>query len=96
MNKYSYDPNQHSQIVSRRGLKYLVTKCFVYLKPMTDGVNVILRLERRCKLKKYKRNIEKILESPLYRGVKLWDMIHDIQRSLTKVKFKLMLKLIKL
>ena len=56
-----------------------------------------LRSRRKVKFKKYKRNLEKILKSPLYRGIKLWDMIPDeIQRSVTKVKFKIMVKLIKL
>ena len=56
-----------------------------------------LRSRRKVKFKKQKRNLEKIMKSPLYRGVKLWDMIpEDIQRSVTKVKFKTMLKSVKL
>ena len=34
-------------------------------------------------------NLKGIDKSPLYRGRKLWDIIpEDIQRALTKVKFK--------
>ena len=37
------------------------------------------------------------MKSPLYRRVKLWDMIPDnFQRSVTKVKFKTMLKVCKI
>ena len=52
-----------------------------------------LRSRKKVKFKSNKRNLEKILKSPLYRGIKLWDMIPEsIQRSLTKVKFKRLIK----
>ena len=57
------------------------------------GPAIRLRSRKKVKFKKYKRNLQKILKSPLYLGVKLWDMIPDgIQRSITKVKFKTLLK----
>ena len=56
-----------------------------------------LRSKKKVKFKKGKRNLEKKLKSPSYLGVKLWDMIPDgIQRSITKVKFKSMIKTVKL
>ena len=52
-----------------------------------------LRSREKVKFKSNKRNLEKILKSPLYRGIKLWDMIPEsIQRSLTKVKLKRLIK----
>ena len=52
-----------------------------------------LRSRKKVKFKTYKRNLSKIVKSPFYRGIKLWDMIPiEIQRSVTKVKFKRELK----
>ena len=52
-----------------------------------------LRSRNKIKFKVQKRNLEGILKSPLYRGIKLWDMIPEsVQRSTTKVKFKSNLK----
>ena len=51
---------------------------------------------KKVKFKNIMRKQEKILKSPMYRGIKLWDMIpEDIQRSLTKVKFKRGIHLVK-
>ena len=48
-----------------------------------------LRSRKKVKFKTYKRNLSKIVKSPFYRGIKLWDMIPiKIQLSVTKVKFK--------
>ena len=45
------------------------------------------------KFKSQRRNLEKILKSPFSRGVKLWDQIpENIQKALTKVKFKAALR----
>ena len=55
--------------------------------------NIRLRSRNKIKFKQHKRNLEGILKSPLYRGIKLWDRIPDsIQRSTTKVKFKHQIK----
>ena len=52
-----------------------------------------LRNRNKIKFKSSKRNLEGILKSPLYRGIKLCDRIpENIQRSVTKVKFKRELK----
>ena len=52
-----------------------------------------LRNRNKIKFKSSKRNLEGVLKSPLYRGIKLWDRIpENIQRSVTKVKFKRELK----
>ena len=58
---------------------------------------MVLRSRNKVKFKKRNRNKEKILKSPMYRGVTLWDMIpQSIQRSLTKVKFKREIKTVPL
>ena len=56
-----------------------------------------LRSRRKVKFKNHRRNLEKIKKSPFFRGLKLWDMIPDnIQRSVTKFKFKMGLRYIAL
>ena len=52
-----------------------------------------LRSRKKVKFKSQRRNLEKVLKSPFSRGVKLWDQIpENIQRALTKVKFKAALR----
>ena len=54
---------------------------------------VHLRSRNKIKFKTPKQNYEKYLKSPLSRGVIIWDRIPElIQRSTTKVKFKLAVK----
>ena len=72
--------------LSRRG------ECIDTYRP-----KIRLRSRKKVKFRNKKRNLEKITKSPLYRGIKLWDMIPDnIQRSVTKVKFKQQIRAIKL
>ena len=48
-----------------------------------------LRSRNKIKFKQKRRILEGILKSPMNRAIKLWNMIPvDIQRSVTKVKFK--------
>ena len=55
--------------------------------------NIHLRSQRKIKFKYPFRNMQRLLKSPLSRGIKIWDRIPQaIQRSLTKVKFKRALK----
>ena len=52
-----------------------------------------LRSRKKVKFKHLLRNMQRLLKSPLSRGIKIWDRIPQaIQRSLTKVKFKIALK----
>ena len=51
--------------------------------------SMILRSRSKVKFKEKRRILQGILKSPMYRGIKLWNMIpEDVQRALTKVKFK--------
>ena len=48
-----------------------------------------LRSRNKIEFKQKMRSLEGILKSPMNRGIKLWNMIpENIQRSVTKVKFK--------
>ena len=50
---------------------------------------MILRSRGKVKFKEKRRMLEGILKNPMFRGIKLWNMIpEDVQRALTKVKFK--------
>ena len=52
-------------------------------------LTIRLRSRNKIKFKQKRRILEGILKSPMHRGIKLWNMIpEDIQRSVTKVKFK--------
>ena len=58
----------------------------IYLDSARPNVN--LRGRNKIKFKKYKRQNEKYMRSPLARGDIMWDRIPEqIQRSTTKVKF---------
>ena len=56
-----------------------------------------LRSRGKVKFRYRKRNLKSIEKGPLHRGMKLWDMIpQDVQKALTKVKFKRGLNMIRL
>ena len=52
-----------------------------------------LRSRGKIKFRNLHRNMQKLLKSPLSRGINLWNKIPQaIQKSTTKVKFKIALK----
>ena len=55
--------------------------------------SINLRSRNKIKFKQKRRILEGILKSPMNRGITLWNMIpENIQRAVTKVKFKAGLK----
>ena len=51
--------------------------------------DIVLRNRNKMKFKTPITKLTKILKSPFYRGVNLWDRLsEDVQRATTKVKFK--------
>ena len=56
-----------------------------------DAVRPVIRLRNRNKIKFLTpaTKLSKILNSPFYRGVRMWDMLsEEVQRATTKFKFK--------
>ena len=75
----------HSAIMYRQCR--VVEKLYVYWPPMT------LRSNKKIKFRRQNLNLKGIEESPMMRGIKIWDMLPPgLQRATTKVKCKTELK----
>ena len=68
-------------------LMYDVSKNPVNLVRRTEGT--VLRNTNKVRFECKRIDLTKVLESPFYRGVSLWNRLsEEMQRALTKVKFK--------
>ena len=57
-----------------------------------DRPDIVLCSRNNIKFKLPTTKLTKVMKSPFYRGVKLWDMLPEaVQRATTKVKFKNMI-----
>ena len=58
-----------------------------------DRPNIVLRNRNKIKFYVPTTKLTKVMNSPYYRGVRLWDMLsEDVQRATTKFKFKRLLR----
>ena len=68
-------------------LMYRLSQEKTYLESYRPGIE--LRSNRKIKLKIKTTKLTKVMNSPYYRGVRLWDNLSEkAQRATTKVKFK--------
>ena len=66
---------------------YAQSKNLVNLVSRTEGM--VLRNTNKVKFECKRTDLTKVLESLFYRGVSLWNRLsEEMQKSLTKVKFK--------
>ena len=68
-------------------LMYRLSKIDLYIDHARP--EIALRSRNKVKFKIPKTKLTKVLKSPYYRGVTLWDMLpKEVQRATTKVRFK--------
>ena len=69
---------------------YRMSKIDSYLDK--DRPEVALRSRNKIKFRTPVTKLTKVMKSPYYRGVSLWDMLNeDVQKATTKVRFKQLL-----
>ena len=92
---YRLQSPQRRRIEHHAAIMYRLSKNGQLLDIFRPKIN--LRSRRNVKFNYPHRNMQKFLKSPLSRGIKIWDRIPQaIQRSVTKVKFKIELKLLQI
>ena len=68
-------------------LMYRLSKIETYID--TDRPEIVLRSRDKIKFRTPVTKLTKVMKSPYYRGVSLWDMLNEEQqRATTKVRFK--------
>ena len=68
-------------------LMYRLSKIGTYLDE--NRPEIILRNKNKIKFRTAYTRLTKVLKSPYYRGLTLWDMLpQQVQRATTKVRFK--------
>ena len=76
-------------------IMYRFSKLKGYLDLYRPKIN--LRSRNKVKFRLFKSSLKQIEKSPMNRGVKLWNLIpENIQKSVTKVKFKTGIKTVRL
>ena len=84
---YNLQPPSRRRAEHHASIMYRLSKGDCLLDTLRPEIH--LRSRKKVKFKYPFRNMQKLLKSPLSRGIKIWDRIPQaIQRSLTKVKFE--------
>ena len=88
-------PHSHPRSLSLRErrrkhhlfLMYRLSKIETYID--TDRPEIVLRSRDKIKFRTPVTKLMKVMKSPYYRGVSLWDMLNEEQqKATTKVRFK--------
>ena len=89
-NTYAIEPLKARRRKHHLALMYRLSKIDDYLD--TARPEIVLRNRDKIKFITPKTKLTKVLKSPYYRGVSLWDMLpQQVQRATTKVRFKKLL-----
>ena len=86
-NIYSLEPLGARRRKHHLALMYRLSRIETYID--ADRPEIVLRSRSKIKFIAPKTKLTKVMKSPYYRGVSLWDMLpQEIQRATTKVRFK--------
>ena len=86
-NTYGIESLQARRRKHHLALMYRLSRIDAYIDQ--DRPEIVLRNRLKIKFITPKTKLTKVMKSPYYRGVTLWDMLPlEIQRATTKVKFK--------
>ena len=86
-NAYAIEPLRTRRRKHHLALMYRLSKIDSYLDLTRPEID--LRSRNKIKFSTAKTKLTKVMKSPYYRGVSLWDMLpEEVQRATTKVRFK--------
>ena len=84
---YSIIPLRERRRKHHLSLMYRLSKIETYID--TDRPEIVLRSRDKIKFQTPVTKLTKVMKSPYYRGVSLWDMLNEEQqKATTKVRFK--------
>ena len=87
---YNFEPLKARRRKHHLALMYRLSKNGLYLD--TVRPKIALRSRNKVKFTTAKTKLTKVMKSPFYRGVTLWEMLTaQVQRATTKVKFKMLI-----
>ena len=87
---YNFEPLKAKRRKHHLALMYRLSKNGLYLD--TARPKIALRSRNKVKFTTAKTKLTKVMKSPFYRGVTLWEMLTaQVQRATTKVKFKMLI-----
>ena len=76
-----FAPHKMAEIIATKGCRIQEWSCID-----TDRPEIVLRSRDKIK---FVTKLTKVMKSPYYRGISLWDMLNEEQqRATTKVRFK--------
>ena len=86
-NTYDIESLQARRRKHHLALMYRMSRIDAYIDQ--DKPEIVLRNRLKIKFITPKTKLTKVMKSPYYKGITLWDMLPlEIQRATTKVKFK--------
>ena len=86
-NAYNIEPLRARRRKHHLSLLYRLRKIDLYIDSVRPEIE--LRSRNKITISTAKTKLTKVMKSPYYRGVSLWDMLpEEVQRATTKVRFK--------
>ena len=62
------------------------------LESNVDIPEIVIRNRNKIKFNSEVTRLTRVMNSPCYRGIKLWDRLaEEVQKAITKVKFKMLI-----
>ena len=86
-NMYNIEPLKDRRHRHHLALMYRLSRIDRYID--ADRPDITLRSRNKIKFQTPRTKLTKVMNSPFYRGARLWDMLaEEVQKATTKVRFK--------